>query len=221
MSAGQSHYPWVPPAIARVDASAALECTVLFCDIRGFTRLLEHTPPKDAFSLIETFLRSLTSAVIAEGGSVNNLTGDGFLAQFGIGLADHTHALRAVNCAIEMRGRLKTLNLERHLGHVGTFAIGVGINTGTIAGGEIRLGDHTSFLLIGDAINLASRIESLTKEFALDLLISAATYSQVQSHLTCLAMPPRAVKGRTEKLATYWIPPHARPVRSYSLQSIP
>ncbi len=196
-------------------APAMYSSTVLFCDIRGFTRLLDHANPKEAFLFIEEFLLGLTSAVIEEGGTVNNLTGDGFLAEFGIGFRSDKHALRAVNSAINMRSRLKEINQHRHIIKNATFNVGIGIHSGSIAGGSVRLGKNSSFLLIGDTINVASRIESLTKDFAVDILISEATAELVKNQLQLLQMPQRAVKGKSEKLQTFWLPPHVKAVRSY------
>lgn len=199
----------------------AFEATVFLCDIRGFTRLLERTAPAEGFRLVQKFLERLTAAVVEEGGRVNNLTGDGFLAQFGGGGADDSrHALRAVNCAIEMRARLQALNLQRHVVKDPTIAVGIGVHTGQVAGGTVRVGGYSSFLLIGDTVNVAARIESLTKIFAVDILLSAQTYARIRDRFTCLTMPPRPVKGKTDELATFWIPPHAKPFRTYDAPAL-
>lgn len=188
--------------------------TVLFCDIRGFTRLLEDMAPAAAFGLIERFLVQLTGAIVAEGGTVNNLTGDGFLAHFDEAHAGDNHALRALNAAITLRARLRELNRDRHEAHAATIAIGVGINSGLLAAGTVRIDGQERPLLIGDVVNLAARIESLTKEFSVDILLSDETYASTRGFGTFLTMPPRAVRGRTEKLVTYWVPPFAKPIRS-------
>lgn len=211
----------VPEKIISSESSASFQASLLFCDIRGFTHLLENTPVQQAFSFIESFLFTMASIVVREGGSVNNLTGDGFLAQFGIGLRSEDHALRAVNAAVQMRAGLMAINKERHLLKEPTIAIGIGIHTGTVAGGNVKLGARRSFLLIGDSINLAARIESLTKSFAVDILVSGQTYDAVKAHFQFLAMPPRAVKGKAEPVATYWIPPHVKVSRTYDPESLP
>ncbi|MBC7691274.1 MAG: adenylate/guanylate cyclase domain-containing protein [Methylotenera sp.] len=214
----ESWFASVPKTLASVGPSTTFQSTVLVCDIRGFTQLLEKTTPEDAFQFIEKFLHSLTLAVIQEGGSVNNLTGDGFLAQFGIGLFDDSHALRAVNCAIELRQRLQKLNRELHIARDTTFRIGIGLHSGVIAGGHVQLGHFSSFLIVGDTINVAARIESLTKDFAVDILLSSATFDKVKDHHKFMPMAPRAVKGKSEMLATYWIPPQAKTLRNYILE---
>lgn len=203
------------------DRSASFVSTVLLCDIRGFTRLLEHLAPNEAFSFVDRFLEDLTSAVANEGGSVNNLTGDGFLAQFGLGLNDNLHALRAVNCAIEMRATLRKINQERHLEKKATVNLGVGLHSGVIAGGKVTLKGYSSFLIIGDTINVASRIEGLTKTFAVDILLSRETGDLVKPYFNLLTMPPRSVKGKSATLETYWLPPHAKPVRPYNQETQP
>lgn len=205
----------VPERVISSESSASFQASLLFCDIRGFTHLLELLPAQEAYSFIESFLYNMASVVVQEGGSVNNLTGDGFLAQFGIGLSSDDHALRAVNAAIRMRSKLTDINKERHLRREPTIAIGIGIHSGVVAGGNVRLGARRTFLLIGDSINLAARIESLTKTFAVDVLVSSQTYDLVKHHFQMLAMPSRAVKGKSETVQTYWIPPHAQVYRNY------
>lgn len=182
--------------------------------------MLNHLPAQEGFAFIENFLREMTEAVLLEGGSVNNLTGDGFLAQFGIGHEGNDHAFRAVNCAIEMRTRLLAINRERHVRKEPTISIGVGIHSGQVAGGTIRLGARRSFLLIGDSINLAARIEGLTKDFAVDILVSEKTYERARMQFQFLAMPARSVKGISDKVVTFWIPPNVKSSRNYPQESL-
>jgi adenylate cyclase len=166
--------------------------------------------PVEGFKLIEKFLLTLTAAVIKEGGTVNNLTGDGFLAQFGIGLFEGSHAQHAINCAIRIRDHLRSFNQERHFGHLPTLAIGIGIQSGKVAGGKISLGEFSAFLLIGDTVNSAARIEGLTKEFSVDILASEETYLAAKDRFPFKAMPEREVKGKIEKIKTYWLSPTAK-----------
>ena len=147
-------------------------------------------------------------------------TGDGFLAQFGIGLNSDDHALRAVNAAIRMRSKLTDINKERHVRREPTITMGIGIHSGVVAGGNVRLGARRTFLLIGDSINLAARIEGLTKAFAVDILVSSQTYDLVKSQFQLLAMPSRVVKGKSESILTYWVPPHAKVVRTYEKEAL-
>lgn len=210
----------VPERVISSDSSASFQVSLLFCDIRGFTHLLEHLPAQEAYVFIESFLYTMASVVVQEGGSVNNLTGDGFLAQFGIGLNSDDHALRAVNAAIRMRSKLTDINKERHVRREPTITMGIGIHSGVVAGGNVRLGARRTFLLIGDSINLAARIEGLTKAFAVDILVSSQTYDLVKSQFQLLAMPSRAVKGKSESILTYWVPPHAKVVRTYEKEAL-
>jgi adenylate cyclase len=211
----------VPEKFNSSASSASFEATLLFCDIRGFTSLLERIPAEEAYKFIESFLYEMAAVVVREGGSVNNLTGDGFLAQFGIGLSSKDHALRAVNAAIQMRSHLIAINRETHLRKGATIMMGIGIHSGVVAGGNVRLGARRTFLLIGDAINLAARIEGLTKSFAVDILLSAVSYEMVKDQFQFLAMPSRAVKGKSESVTTYWIPPHVKVSRTYDLEPLP
>lgn len=214
----QKSFSLVSEKILSADSSDSFQVTLLLCDIRGFTHLLEHTEAKEAFGFIEKFLMRMSAAVLEEGGSVNNLTGDGFLAQFGIGLATNDHAQRAVNAAIKMRSILAEINQDRHLNKKPTVAIGLGIHSGTVAGGIIRTGARRTFLLIGDSINLATRIEGLTKAFAVDILVSLQTYELVKTQFQFLRMPNRLVKGKSESVATFWIPPHVKVNRTYEME---
>lgn len=198
------------PTLHTIDASVAHEATILMCDIRGFTKLMEAMDSTTGFQLIEKFLLTLTSAVTDEGGTVNNLTGDGFLAQFGFGLLSGNHAVKALNCAIKLRQKLLEFNSERHNAHTTTLSIGIGIQSGRVAGGTVNLGNFSAFLLIGDTVNSAARIESLTKEFAVDILVSDETRATVGERFPLKAMPERSVKGKSTPLRTYWLAPTAR-----------
>lgn len=202
--------------IMQETAPRSIQSTVLICDIRGFTKLMADAGPEESFKFVRQFLQNLTSSVIEEGGNINNLTGDGFLAQFGSGVEDDSHALRAVNCAIEMRNRLKEFNRNRHSAKVATVTVGIGLHSGMIAGGYVQLGGYRSFLIIGDTINITARIESLTKDFAVDILLSEQTFDLVKDQFNLMSMPLRVVKGKTEKLKTFWLPPQVKPKRTYS-----
>jgi adenylate cyclase len=204
--------------LATLQPCSEFHAAVMFCDIRGFTRLLEHVEPNAAFKFIEDFFRTLSKAVLAEGGTINNLTGDGFLAQFGIGLNNACPETRAVNCAISIRAELSKLNQFRHFTAQPTFTVGIGIHSGKIAGGPIRLGSLSAFVLVGDTINFASRIESLTKDFSVDVLLSEEAHAKISAQFKCQAMPAHKVRGRTEKVTSYWLLPLAKVARNYETE---
>ena len=181
----------------------------MFCDVRGFTALFEKLEPEVAFNFIESFLNLLAELVVLEGGTLNNFTGDGFLAQFEGDSASSTSAWRAVNCGIRIRKRVQDLNLERHRNALPTLSVGVGIHSGLVASGKVCIAGLSLQLLVGDTVNFASRIESLTKTFSVDMLLSETSYLRIKDHFSLLPMPEKEARGRRSVAKTYWVMPHA------------
>ncbi|MBC7386235.1 MAG: adenylate/guanylate cyclase domain-containing protein [Cryobacterium sp.] len=147
----------------------------------------------------------------SNGGQINNLTGDGFLAHFAFDENLNDHAIRALNCAIGIRAAVEALNYDRHYARASTISVGVGIHSGEVAGGYVGLTGMKPFLLIGDTINVTARIENLTKEFSVDVLFSEATHSLIKGRFKSMIMANRKVKGVSKKLTTYWLTPGSKP----------
>jgi adenylate cyclase len=170
--------------------------TVMFVDIRSFTAQSEHLPPDQAVRLLNEFLHAMVEVVEGEhGGMINKFLGDGFMAIFGVGSSAHNHADRAVAAGRSMERALERLNLERARRGEGPLGIGIGINTGPAIVGSIGSPDRMEFTVIGNTVNVASRIESLNKTLGTTLLLSEATRATMQRPAHLQALPPQPVKG--------------------------
>jgi len=129
--------------------------------------------------------------------------GDEIEAVFGAPLAAPDHAARAVRAAIEMRRRLLTWNAARATAGKPPLRHGIGIHTGTVLAGNIGGAERLSYALVGDPVNLASRIQGLTKDFKVDILISEATRDRLDGSLAVAELPTVRVKGRAEDVNVY------------------
>jgi adenylate cyclase len=188
------------------------EITVLFADIRGFTRRSTGEPPERVVELLNRFLTLAVAAVEDNGGEVNKFLGDGLLALFNAEPPCLTHADCALTAACELLERLDTLNEElTALGQEG-LRVGVGIHTGPAlvgcVGASIPLADgrqrlRREFTAIGETVNLAQRVEQLTKEHGGPILLSEATYQRLQGRAHLSPLGPVTVPGYDGPLVVY------------------
>jgi adenylate cyclase len=153
--------------------------TILFQDIRGFTSLTEQTDPDVLVGILNRFLTEMVGAIEAEGGVVRQFTGDGVMALFGAPVAHADDPQRAVRAALGMVERLAGLNAHLRAESMPPLRIGVGVHSGEVVAGTIGPDARIEYSVIGDAVNLASRIEGLTKEMAATLLVSAETAARL------------------------------------------
>lgn len=142
------------------------EVTVLFADIRGFTSFAEGRDPQVVVERINEYFTAMVEVIYRNGGTLDKYMGDGIMAYFGAPIPMENHAERALQAAFEMRARTRELHERwRSLG-IEPFKIGVGLNSGEVIAGNIGHPDRVEYSLIGATVNLASRLESLTKEYA-------------------------------------------------------
>ena len=179
------------------------EATVLFSDIRGFTGFVEATPPREVVKIINGYFGEMARVIQQHGGLVLQFIGDEIEAVFGAPIARPDHRQMAVTAALEMRKRLGLYNEElNRLGHRG-IAHGIGVHTGRVLAANIGSPERLSYALVGDAVNVASRIQELNKEFDTDILISAATRAGLNEDFDLKKLPPTLVRGRTEPLELF------------------
>ena len=187
------------------------EVTVMFTDLRDFTSLSEQLQPAEVLRLLDDYFGRMGALVKAHDGIVNKFLGDGMLAVWGVPEVLADHAGRAVACALDMRLVLSELNEERARRGEAPLRIGVGLHTGTVAAGMLGGAEQHEYTVIGDAVNLASRIEGLTKELGTDLLVSEATWRRVEGRFVGARVTERAVKGRREPVVVYRVDAAAAP----------
>jgi adenylate cyclase len=174
--------------------------TILFQDIRGFTKLSESLDPAATLKLLNRFFTEVVAAVEAEGGVVKQFTGDGVMALFGAPQPHPDHVERAVRAGLGIVARLAGLNAELGRQEIAPLVIGVGIDSGEVVAGLIGPDSRVEYGVVGDAVNLANRVESLTKELRATVLVSRGIADRLGSAFLRGRATALPIKGRAEPL---------------------
>ncbi len=180
-----------------------LEVTVLFSDIRNFTSVAANLSPYEVVTLLEAYFNRMTEIVHLYDGIVDKFLGDGMMVLFGVAPNQNDHAKRAVLCAWQMLEELSTVNWEWERITGSPLNIGIGINTGIAIIGEIGAEWRKELTALGATVNLAQRLEQLTKEVGASLLISESTYQHVADLITAEPLEPLTVKGFEQPILAY------------------
>jgi adenylate cyclase len=175
--------------------------SVLFCDLRGFTAMAERTPPAEMVATLNEFFTVLTTWVRTCGGFVDKFIGDALMVVFGLfdppDAAPAPSAAAALRCALGVRDRLADLNAQRTAVGQPPLSVSVGLHTGEVLAGLIGAADRHEYTVIGDAVNVAQRLQQLAKEEGRDLLVSETTYELARTAgVTCTAAAPNHVSLR-------------------------
>jgi adenylate cyclase len=173
--------------------------TVLFCDLRGFTPLSEGLSPPELVALLNRYLDRMSAAIEAEGGVIDKYIGDEIMALFGAPVAAPDSADRAVRAALAMRVALTGLNRELAAEGRPPLAFGVGINTARVVAGNIGSHRRLNYSVIGDGVNLAARLQTLTRkpDYATDIIVSDFTRAALTSPATLRDLGEVTVKGKS------------------------
>jgi adenylate cyclase len=158
------------------------ELSILFTDIRGFTRNAETMQPEALHEYINCFLTSMTDVILSYHGTVDKYMGDAVMAFWGAPLTDAHHADHAVACAFAMQQEAARLNREFHEKGLPELTIGIGINTGRVLVGDMGSKRRRTYTAIGDAVNLAARLEQLTKQFDAKIIVGESTAKAAKGH---------------------------------------
>jgi adenylate cyclase len=179
------------------------EVTVLITDIRNFTSISEQMDPWDVVELLNTYFPRLINVIFRHQGMVDKFIGDSILTVFGIPMPREDDALRAVRAALEMRRELDAINRERARKGQITIEIGIGITSGTVISGNIGSERRMDYTVIGDPVNLAARLEGLTKEVRRRILVNERVQAAISKEIPCEPLGLFTLKGKREKVAVY------------------
>ncbi len=182
---------------------AKLHVTVLFSDIRGFTSISERMSADELVGLLNEYFTAMVGIVMEEGGVVDKYIGDAIMVVFGAPVQRPDDSVRAVRAAVRMRGALAKLNESFTARGKPILRTGVGLHTGEVIAGNIGSEQRMEYTVIGDTVNLASRLESATKELGVDIAISEDTWREVQEHFVGRAVREITVKGREQPVVVY------------------
>lgn len=183
------------PASYSMEGQSA-ELTVLFADIRAFTRIAEALPAKELARLMNVYLGAMTAIIRDHWGTLDKYIGDAIMAFWGAPMADAEHAKRCVTAALAMRDALPALNAQFASQDWPQLEIGIGINSGTMVVGDMGSSVRKAYTVIGDAVNLASRLESLAPRYGAAIVVGAATRQAAGDAFVWRELDSVRVKGK-------------------------
>ncbi|AFZ59343.1 GAF domain-containing protein [Anabaena cylindrica FACHB-243] len=180
------------------------EVTVLFSDIRGYTTLTENLGAAEVVSLLNQYFETMVESVFQYEGTLDKFIGDALMAVFGAPLPlTENHAWRAIQSALDMRYRLKEFNLRRIVQSQPQIRIGIGLSSGEVVSGNIGSHKRMDYTVIGDGVNLSSRLESVTKEYGCDIILSEFTYNLCSDRIWVRQLDRIRVKGKHQAVDIY------------------
>lgn len=178
------------------------ELTVMFCDMRGFTAIAETMSPTELQALLNTVFSRLTGIIRSHRGTIDKYMGDCVMAFWGAPVEASDHAVQAVRAALDMVREIERINTERQQAGLPAIGIGIGLNTGDMCVGDMGSDVRRSYTVVGDAVNLGSRLEGLSRRYGVDIVASEATRCRVPD-LLWQQLDLVRVKGKAQAVAVY------------------
>ena len=196
-----------PEVMKRIEADTLKaerrEISVLFSDLRGFTTLSEKMEPVAMAEHLNEYLRAMTPAIFAHRGTVNKFIGDAVMGLFGAPEHDPDHAFHAVQSAVAMDRALTALNVKWTAAGLPRLEMGIGVHTGQAFAGNVGGTDRVEYTVIGDVVNVGSRVEGLNKDLGTTILMTQEALAAVGDRVKVRDRGPQTVKGRVEKVRVY------------------
>lgn len=185
------------------------EVAVLFCDIRDFTTITEKLPPSDVVEFLSQYHTRMVEVIFGFGGTIDKFIGDAIMVTFGTPDPRDDDAERSVRAGLAMNTALGELNAERKRGNLAEIRHGIGIHFGPVIAGNIGTEDRLEYTVIGDTVNVASRIQDACKSVGEAFLISDAVRKRLPPEFQVRALPEQQVKGRQAPVQIYTVKEHA------------
>ncbi|MEL6879871.1 MAG: adenylate/guanylate cyclase domain-containing protein [Cyanobacteria bacterium J06607_10] len=179
------------------------DVTVLFSDIRGYTTLTEKLEAAEVVSMLNEYFETMVEAVFHCEGTLDKFIGDALMAVFGAPLPLENHAWSAIRSALDMRQRLVIFNQVRRNQGQPELRIGIGLSSGEVVSGNIGSQRKMEYTVIGDGVNLSSRLESITKQYGCDIVLSEHTYKRCEERIWVRELDLIRVKGKLEPVKIY------------------
>jgi adenylate cyclase len=180
------------------------EVTILFSDIRGYTTLTENLGAAEVVSLLNQYFETMVESVFQYEGTLDKFIGDALMAVYGAPLPlTENHAWRAIQSALDMRHRLEEFNQRRIMQAQPQIHIGIGISSGEVVSGNIGSRKRMDYTVIGDGVNLSSRLEGVTKEYGCDIILSEFTYNLCSDRIWVRQLDKIRVKGKHQAVYIY------------------
>jgi adenylate cyclase len=179
--------------------------TMLFADLRGFTSMCDRLDPALTVTILNDYFRHMSGAIGRHHGHITELVGDGLLALFGALEPNPWQCRDAVLAALDMRAALADFNAQLAQKSLPQLQFGIGIHCGEVVVGVMGAGELNKFTVTGDPINVASRVEGLTRDLGVDLLITEEIRKNLNAGFRLRPMAPARVKGKAEPIRTYHV----------------
>ncbi|WP_341909212.1 adenylate/guanylate cyclase domain-containing protein [Polaromonas sp. YR568] len=193
------------------------ELTVMFCDMRGFTKMSETMDPTQLQALLNSVFSQLTGVIRAHRGTIDKYMGDCVMAFWGAPVETPGHASLAVKAALGMSAIVRQINIDHRSKGLPEIGIGIGLNTGTMCVGDMGSDIRRSYTVIGDAVNLGSRLEGLSKIYGVDIIVSEST-RKLAGDFVWQELDKVRVKGKDHAVAIFWPLAVAQPTGDDALE---